>query len=87
MQIPEAKAAVQKEWNRVLEKKTWRVPEKPEDVEFYDQVIRRPKSTGRPIRLGRLFDIGVLKGSELPEGHVNRKYKGRVVFGGEQCAS
>ena len=23
-----------------------------------------------------------VKGSELPEGHVNRKWKGRVVFGG-----
>ena len=34
MQIPQAKAAVQKEWDRPLEKKTWRMPEKPEDVEF-----------------------------------------------------
>ena len=65
-----------------LEKKIWKMPEKPEDVEFYDQVIRRSKATGRPIHLGRLFDSGVLKGSELPEGHANRKYKGRVVFGG-----
>ena len=24
----------------------------------------------------------MLKGSELPEGHVNRKWKGRAVFGG-----
>ena len=85
VQIPEAKAAVQKEWDRLLDKKTWRMPEKPEDAEFYDQVIRKSKATGRPIHLGRLFDIGVLKGSELSDGHVDRKYKGRVVFGGITC--
>ena len=51
-------------------------------VVFYDQVIRESKRLERPIHLGRLFDICVLKVSELEEGHVNRKWKGRVVFGG-----
>ena len=31
---------------------------------------------------GRLFKIGVEKGSELPVGHKDRKWKGRVVFQG-----
>merc|ERR1712185_415133 len=37
---------------------------------------------GIKIHFRRLFDICVLKGSELEEGHINRKWKGRVVFGG-----
>ena len=34
------------------------------------------------IHLGRVFDLCVEKGYELPLGHEDRKYKGRVVFGG-----
>jgi len=82
MQNKDAKTAVQKEWDRLLLKRTWAMPERPEDVTFMDDVIRTSKATGQLIHLGRLFDICVLKGSELPEGHVNRKWKGRVVFGG-----
>ena len=63
-------------------KRAWGEPDNPKDVIFYDQVVRESKISGRKIHLGRLFDICVLKGSELPEGHVNRKWKGRVVFGG-----
>ena len=55
--------------------KTW------QEVEYYDQVVRDSKRTGRAMHLGRLFDICVLKGSELPAGHPNRESKGRVVFG------
>ena len=84
MQHNEAKAAVQKEWDRLLQKRTWAMPERPQDVTFMDQVIRESKASGKQIHLGRLFDICVLKGSELPEGHINRKWKGRVVFGGNQ---
>ena len=82
MQNSDAKAAVQKEWDRLLQKRTWAMPERPEDVTFLDDVIRKSKASGKQIHLGRLFDICVLKGSELPEGHINRKWKGRVVFGG-----
>ena len=34
------------------------------------------------IHIGRVFDLCVEKGYELPIGHEDRKYKGRVVFGG-----
>ena len=44
--------------------------------------VRDAKQSGKGIHIGRLFDICVLKGSELPDGHPNRKWKGRVVFGG-----
>ena len=82
MQHPAAKAAVQKEWDGLLEKNTWEMPKTSKDVVFYDQVVRECKISGKAIHPGRLFDICVLKGSELPEGHINRKWKGRVVLGG-----
>ena len=52
------------------------------EVTYLDQVIRNSRASGKKIHLGRLFDTCVLKGSKLPVGHVNRKWKGRVVFGG-----
>ena len=82
MKNDDAKAAVGAEWKRLRDKRTWQEPESANDVAFLDEVIRRAKATGKKVHLGRLFDICVLKGSELSEGHVNRKWKGRVVFGG-----
>ena len=78
----EAKKSVQVEWDRLRAKHTWEEPTRPEDVIFLDQVVREAKRRGKKIHLGCLFDICVLKGSELPGGHINRKWKGRVVFGG-----
>ena len=39
------------------------------------------KRAGKRINVGMVFGICV-KGSELPEGDPGRKYKGRVVFRG-----
>ena len=33
------------------------------------------------VFIGRVFDLCVEKGHELPIGHEDRKFKGRVVFG------
>ena len=44
--------------------------------------MKKARTSGKKIHMGRLFDICVLEGSELEPGHVNRKWKGRVVFGG-----
>ena len=82
MKNEDAKAAVNAEWKRLRDKKTWAEPAHVKDVVFLDQVIRQAKASGKKIDLGRLFDICALKGSELPIGHTNRKWKGRVVFGG-----
>ena len=37
---------------------------------------------GRTYHIGRLFAILVESNAELPEGHQDRKFKGRVVFDG-----
>ena len=34
--------------------------------------------------MGRIFDLCVEKGSELPKGHKARYFKGRVVYQGNQ---
>ena len=39
---------------------------------------------GETIHIGSLHEICVEKGSELPEDHPDRKYKGRVVFLGDR---
>ena len=80
--IDAAKAAVQAEWDRLRAKQTWIEPKSADEVIFFDAVMKKARMSGKKVHLGRLFDICVLKGSELEPGHVNRKWKGRVVFGG-----
>ena len=40
------------------------------------------RHSGRSVHNGRVFGIGHIKGSELPPGHKDRKYKGRYVYDG-----
>ena len=74
---PKAKAAMDKEWNRHAGK-TWDT----KGVRELDDVIREAKAKGETIHIGRVFGIAGIKGHELPEGHPQRKYKGRYVFQG-----
>ena len=45
---------------------------------------RKLGKKGQKAHFGRIFEICSLKGSELPKGHPQRKYKGRSVFQGNQ---
>jgi hypothetical protein len=45
-------------------------------------VANEAKKAGRTIHVGRVFEICVEKGSELPENDPGRKFKGRSVFQG-----
>ena len=52
-----------------------------------DSVMSLSKAKARAgprlkVHIARVFGLCVLKGSELPEGHANRKYKGRYVLQG-----
>ena len=71
--------AMDKEWSRLRAIRTW-----DEDLvcEWKD-VVRRARQDGRIVHVGRLIDLCMEKGAELPEGHPERKFKGRVVFGGD----
>src|SRR5665648_49383 len=77
----EAQDALQKEWDKlrkVGKNGCWdedRVMEKK-------AVIDKAKKDKKTIHWGRIFEICTEKGSELPKGDKNRKFKGRVVFQG-----
>ena len=75
---PEAKAALDKEWEKLMKKVCW-VEDKARE---FDEVASEAKRTGEAAHFGRIFEICSLKGSELKPGNPNRKYKGRTVFQG-----
>ena len=45
-------------------------------------VLAESRRSGKTMHFGRVFSICVEKNSELPPDHPNRKFKGRVVFMG-----
>lgn len=45
-------------------------------------MVAEAEQKGEKVHIGRIFEICTLKGSELPEGDPNRKYKGRASFQG-----
>ena len=89
MQNEGAKAALQKEWDGLANAKYTDVDGKQKRgvwdesrVMEYADLKRATNKAGKTIHIGRIFDICVEKGYELPKGHPDRKWKGRVVFGG-----
>ena len=75
---PAAQEALRKEWTRLRDIGCWD-ESKPRE---WSEVAKDSRDSGVKSHVGRIFDICVEKNSELPEGHPNRKYKGRVVFQG-----
>ena len=80
---PEAREAMDKEWDRLREKKVWDESE----IEDWDVHAAKARKAGKDVNYGYLFRLVVEKGSELPKGHANRKYKYRVVFQGSRVVS
>ena len=79
-QTPEAKAAMDKEWKKLADKSCWL----EKQVREYKDVAKEAQQKNLKTHFGRIFEICALKGSELPEGHPERKWKGRSVFQGNQ---
>ena len=77
---PAARAALEKEWQKLYKANTW----DESTVMEWSEVAARAKTKGTKAHVGRIFEICVEKGSELPAGDAGRKYKGRVVFQGNQ---
>ena len=75
---PAARAALDKEWDRLRAAGCW----DEKSVCEWSEVAGLARKSQTKAHLGRIFDICVEKGSELPEGHPGRKFKGRVVFQG-----
>ena len=78
--IPEAQEAMDKEWQKLLYKVCW----VESQVREFEDVQKEVRQKGQKAHFGRIFEICSLKGSELPKGHPQRKYKGRSVFQGNQ---
>ena len=77
MNIPAAKAAVDKEWE-ILEKiSKWNLTK----VRSKSEVIDEARSSGAKVHFASLMDICHLKNAELEAKH--QKYKGRVVLRGD----
>ena len=70
--------ALDAEWEKLLNKKTWDQSRVKECRAIVDEAKRK----GEKVHIGRIFEICSLKGSELPEGDPNRKHKGRTCFQG-----
>ena len=83
---PEAKAAMDKEWNRL------RFMKRPDPadagigvwdekgVKEYSDVVKHCRLKGIEATFARIAELCTEKNSELPKGHKSRKFKGRAVY-------
>ena len=77
MKIPAAKAAVDKEWEKLEKISVWNLTK----VKSKKKVIEEARTSGATVHFASLMDICHLKNAELEAKH--QKYKGRVVLRGD----
>ena len=75
--IPAAKAAVDKEWDKLENIPAWELTK----VRSKSEVIDDARTSGTKVHFSSLMDICHLKNAELEAKH--QKYKGRVVLRGD----
>ena len=75
LKIPDAKAAVEKYWEKLEKIPAWQ----PTKVRNEKEVIDEARNKGRKVHFAALMDLCHLKNSE-PQ---YQKYKGRVALGGD----
>ena len=74
LKIPEAKAAVDKEWEKLEKFSAWNLTK----VRSKKEVIDEARTSGAKVPFSSLMDICHLKNAELDAKH--QQYKGRVVL-------
>ena len=77
MKIPAAKAAADKEWEKLEKISAWNLTK----VKSKKEVIDEARTSGATVHFASLMDICHLKNAELEAKH--QKYKGRVVLRGD----
>ena len=77
MKIPDAKATVEKEWEKLEKIPAWQLTKGRNK----NEVIAEARNEGRTSHFASLMDLSHLKNSEL-EPQL-KKYKGRVVLRGD----
>ena len=78
MKIPAAKAAVDKEWEKLEKISEWNLTK----VRSKKEVIDEARTSGAKVHCASLMDICHLKNAEW-EAKYQKKYKGRIVFRGD----
>ena len=78
MKFPAGKAAVDAEWNKLETNRAWLF----DTVQPRRVVIDKAKKDGRTVHFGTVMDLCHVKHAELSEEFW--RYKGRVVFRGDQ---
>ena len=73
-----AQEALDIAWNKLVKKTAWLY----DTVAEWKTVSHKARKTGKKVHVGKVFEICVEKGSELPESRKLRKFKGRTVFQG-----
>jgi hypothetical protein len=71
------------EWERLRKMGTW----DEVVIREWADVAREARQAGKEVHFGYLLGLCFEKGSELPEGHPDRKFKGRSVFQGDRVES
>ena len=77
IKIPAAKAAVDKEWEKLERFSAWNLTK----VRSKKEVIDEARTTGASVHFASIMDICHLQNAELEAKH--QKYKGRVVLRGD----
>ncbi|CAE7292249.1 unnamed protein product, partial [Symbiodinium sp. CCMP2456] len=77
-QNPKAQASLDVEWEKLMKKQAWDMG----SVREWDSVSSEALKRNRKVHVGKIFEICVEKGSELPANDPLRKFKGRTVFQG-----
>ena len=77
IKIPAAKAAVDKEWEKLAKISAWNLTK----VRSKKEVIDEARTTGAKVHFASLMDICHLKKSELEAKH--QKYKNRITLRGD----
>ena len=77
MKIPAAKAAVDKEWEKLEKTSAWSLTK----VRSKKEVIDEARTSGATVHFSSLMDICQLKNAELEAKH--QKYEGRIVLRGD----
>ena len=69
---PKAQESLDFEWNKLVKKTAWLY----DTVQEWNKVSDGAKKSRKKVHVGKVFEICVEKGSELPEGHKLRKFLG-----------
>ena len=78
MSNPGAKKAMDAEWDKLRKRVVW----DESGVREWAEVAAKAKNENKKVHVGRVFGICVEKNAELPANDPRRKFKGRVVFQG-----